>query len=74
MGDRDGKIAHFPQILNAPVCDQWFNVTQAFRKKCGLVKKALAGFGRAAYNPAPTTPGPLRSATAARDAAGFKHT
>ncbi|NUB28919.1 hypothetical protein GAY30_29340 [Azospirillum brasilense] len=39
----------------------------AFRKKCRLMKKALAGFGRAAYNPAPTTPGPLRSAAAARD-------
>ncbi|MGY0715222.1 hypothetical protein, partial [Azospirillum argentinense] len=72
MGDRDGKIAHFPQILNGPVCDQWFCdqwfiVTLAFQKKCGLMKKALAGFGRGAYNPAPTTPGPLRSATAARD-------
>ncbi|WP_211109616.1 hypothetical protein, partial [Azospirillum tabaci] len=67
MGDRDGKIAHFPQILNGPVCDQWFIVTLAFRKKCGAMKKALAGLGRAAYNPAPTTPGPLRSATAARE-------
>ncbi|MBK3734126.1 hypothetical protein GAY29_13580 [Azospirillum brasilense] len=38
-----------------------------FQKKCGAMKKALAGFGRGAYNPAPTTPGPLRSATAARD-------
>ncbi|NUB09273.1 hypothetical protein FW320_24240 [Azospirillum sp. Vi22] len=66
MGDRDGKIAHFPQILNGPVCDQWFIVTLAFQKKCGSMKKGLAGFGRGAYNPAPTTPGPLRSATAAR--------
>ncbi|MGR0188788.1 hypothetical protein, partial [Azospirillum aestuarii] len=65
MGDRDGKIAHFPQILNGPLCDQWLFVTLAFRKKRAAVKKALAGLGRAAYNPAPTTPGPLRSATAA---------
>ncbi|NUB21767.1 hypothetical protein GBZ26_21580 [Azospirillum formosense] len=36
-------------------------------EKSASMKKALAGLIQPAYNPAPTTPGPLRSATAARE-------